>query len=271
MKTRKEISILICESLQAQKEALKAQYKNSKKSVGFFYLDDLLPQDFAKEIHENFPKIEETVKRKSIRENKYVAFQMNKFHPLLEEVIYAFQEQNVVDLISEICEVSSILPDKSLYAGGLSLMKKDNFLNPHLDNSHDKDRNLWRVFNLLYYVTPNWKIENGGNLALWPKGLKNEQITIASKFNRLVVMATQQNSWHGVSKVKSENTRCCVSNYYFSESSLLKEDAFHVTTFRGNPSEKIKDKVLRVDNFVRSSLRKVFKKGVRENPHQYKK
>ena len=250
---------------------MKTQFQETNAEIGFFYLDDLLPKELALEVHAIFPKLEETVHRKNIRENKYVAYQMNKFHPLLEEIIYAFQAPEVVDLIGAICDTKPLVPDQFLYAGGLSLMNKDNFLNPHLDNSHDKDRNLWRVFNLLYYITPDWKLENGGNLELWPQGLAHSQTTIASKFNRLVVMATHQKSWHSVSKVLTRETRCCISNYYFSEAPLLAEDVFHVTTFRGNPSEKIKDKILQADNFVRGSLRKMFKKGVRENPHQYKK
>ena len=174
-------------------------------------------------------------------------------------------------MISKICSVDDLEPDTHLYAGGISMMEKDNFLNPHLDNSHDKDVNKWRVFNLLFYVTPDWKLENGGNLELWPNGVKENQITIESKFNRLAVMATHQKSWHSVSKVASNKVRCCISNYYFSEKPLQDSDSFHVTTFRGRPEENSKDIILRVDNFLRGSLRKIFKKGVRENKHQYKK
>jgi len=150
-------------------------------------------------------------------------------------------------------------------------MKKDNFLILHFDNFHDKDRNRWGVLNLLYYTTPNWELENGGNLKLWPKGLKEEPTTILSKFNRLVVMTTHQKSWHSVNKVTKDATRCCVSNYYFSDEPILESDSFNVTTFRGRSSEKVKDVILQVDNNLRSGLRKIFKKGVRENPHQYKK
>ncbi len=103
---------------------------------------------------------------------------MNQFDPVLEELIHAFQESNVVDLIRETCQIDCLEPDVSLYAGGLSLMKKDNFLNPHLDNSCDKDLNCWRVLNLLYYVTPNWKLQDGENLELWPNGLKSDPITL---------------------------------------------------------------------------------------------
>jgi hypothetical protein len=41
--------------------------------------------------------------------------------------------------------------------------------------------------------------------------------------------------------------------------------------FRGRSSQKITDVLLRIDNGLRKTLRKLFKKGIRENPHQYKK
>lgn len=271
MLNRKEIALLISEKLTSEKESLQNLYNKSVDNIGYFYIDDLLPEELVNNIYENFPKLSETKRRKNIRENKYIAYQMNKYHPLLEEVIYAFQENSVVNCIADICSSPNILPDDNLYAGGLSLMAKNNHLSPHLDNSHDKDRRLWRVFNLLFYVTPNWKLENGGNLELWNKGLQDKPLEIISKYNRLVVMATHHNSWHSVNKVLIDDVRCCVSNYYFSKKPLISNDNFHVTTFRARPSEIFRDVILRMDNKLRASVRKIFKKGIRENPHQYKK
>ena len=268
---RDKLAEIIFQNISNKKESLKKQFLKNSGKIGFFYLDNLLPEEIVLSIYKNFPELNNTVKRDSIRELKYTAFQMDKYDAILEEVTYAFQDKKVVNLVADICGVEEVFADANLYAGGLSLMAKDNFLNPHLDNSHDKDRNRWRVLNLLFYVTPDWKINYGGNLEVWPNGLKEKQITLESKFNRLVVMATHQNSWHSVSKVQVDKVRCCVSNYYFSEKPLLPSDTFHVTTFRGRPKEKLKDFVLQIDNGIRSTLRKVFKKGVRENPHQYKK
>ena len=268
---RKYIAELIAIQLNANKNVLKEQFLQNKETIGYFYLDNLLPNELVHQIHESFPKLEETVKKKNIREYKYLAYQMDAYNHLLEEVIYAFQEEKVVNLVSEICDIENLMPDSNLYAGGLSLMANKNYLNPHLDNSHDKDRNLWRVLNLLYYVTPNWKVENGGNLELWQEGLKKEKTTVVSKFNRLVVMATHQNSWHSVSKVHVDDIRCCVSNYYFSNKPLLATDNFHVTSFRAEKGQKIKDLLLQFDTKVRGGIRAFFKKGIRENPHEYKK
>lgn len=268
---REAISKLIYQNIKDHQLQLKKQFLTSKNQIGFFYLDDLLPEEIALQIYNYFPDLKNTVERKSLRERKFTAYQMNAYHSLLEEVVFAFQDKKVVQLISEICGIKELLPDAHLYAGGVSLMTKGSFLNPHLDNSHDRDRENWRVLNLLYYVTPDWEPANGGNLEIWPKGLQREQITIESKFNRLVVTATHQNSWHSVSKIVENKVRCCVSNYYFSKEPLLPTDTFHVTTFRGWPTEKLKDVLLQIDNKIRSSVRFLFKKGVRENPHQYKK
>ncbi len=270
---RQDIIDLIYLKLVENKKNLEDQFRTSKDSIGSFFIDDLLPEDIAKRIYQTFPSTDNTnvVLHKNIREFKYVAYQMNKFDSLLEDVIYAFQDKKIVNLIGEICGKQDILPDEHLYAGGVSLMKKGHYLHPHLDNSHDKDRNRWRVFNLLYYVTPDWHIDYGGNLELWPKGITDNPITVESKFNRLVLMVTHQNSWHSVSKVEVDKVRCCVSNYYFSHSPILPSDRFHVTTFRGRPKQYLLDMVLKSDSTIRGLLRKFFKKGIRENPHQYKK
>lgn len=267
----REISKLIYNKISAVKEDLLRQFHESKSRIGYFFIDDLLPEDLAKKCFEVFPNPVEMRCLKNLREHKHVSAQMNKHHELLEKVIYAFQEEKVVKLIGEICDVDSIYADESLYAGGLSLMAKDNFLHPHLDNSHDAERERWRVLNLLYYVTPNWGTNNGGHLELWPNGPKKKPIVIESKFNRLVVMATHDKSWHSVNKVVVNGNRCCISNYYFSDVPLNETDRFHVTKFRGRPEDTFTNLILDFDTNLRTLIRKVFKKGIRKNPHIYRK
>lgn len=269
--TRKDLSDLIFSKIEKNQDILSKQFEDSKNKIGFFYVDDLLPEEIAFRIHDNFPKASEMVLKKSIRENKYIAAQMNLYHPILEDIIYAFQEEKIVKLIAKICNIKEAFPDDKLYAGGISLMSENQFLNPHLDNSHDKDRERWRVLNLLYYVTPGWDLKNGGNLELWPDGLDENPITIESKFNRLAVMATHNHSLHSVSPIVVDKERKCVSNYYFSNEPLESSDTFHVTSFRGRPENKITDIILKTDTWLRMNLRKIFKKGIKENPHYYKK
>lgn len=268
--TIQEIADLIFLRIQENKAELKKTYQATKNDIGYFFVDELLPEDLALGCYNAFPDSNQMRQLKSIREYKHVSAQMDKHSELLEKVIYAFQDEKILQIMADICEIESLEADPNLYAGGISLMKKDNFLNPHLDNSHDAVRKRWRVLNLLYYVSPDWKSNFGGHLELWPNGPKSNPIVIESKFNRLVVMATHATSWHSVNKVEVDYRRCCISNYFFSKNPLKETDKFHVTKFRGRPNQFFTNIILDLDSALRMTIRKFFKKGIRENPHVYK-
>lgn len=268
---RRSLADLILKRLDAAQGDLRAQFVASEPDIGYFHIDDVLPVEVASAIHAAFPAPETMTLKNSLRERKLIAAQMNRYNPILEEAIYAFQDARVVEALRGICGMASAYPDENLYAGGISMMTECHFLNPHIDNSHDKDRDRWRVLNLLYYVSPDWKLANGGNLELWPHGLDSPAITVESKFNRLVVMATHGRSLHSVSPIRVDRARCCVSNYYFSDEPLRNDDEFHVTSFRGRPEQPVRDTILRADAAARGMVRKLFPKGVRENPHVYKR
>lgn len=268
--SRQALSRFIVARLAAVKDQLHADFTQPGR-IASCYVDDLLPEEIAREIYAAFPDPTQMAERRSIREYKKVAAQMDQYHPLLEEIIYAFQEPEVVKLVEEITGIPEMQPDELLYAGGISLMGKGNFLNPHLDNSHDNDRKLYRVLNLLYYVTPEWQEANGGNLELWDHGPDQPQRTIVSKFNRLALMITNRSSIHSVSKVVADGNRCCVSNYYFATKPADPKEYFHVTSFYGRPEEPIKKVVLKADREVRNLLRKVVGKPVHQTKHIYRK
>ena len=261
---------LILEKLTTQKEILKKEFNKSGR-INSCVIDDLLPEEIANEIYEAFPSPEEMKVYKSLRENKRIAAQMDLYDPLLEEAVFAFQDPRIVKIVEEITGLKEMIPDEHLYAGGISLMATGNFLNPHLDNSHDNDRRHYRVLNLLYYCTPNWDLENGGNLELWDNGMNKPQRVIHSKFNRLVLMITNKSSIHSVSKVVAQGKRCCVSNYYFSEKPAEANEYFHVTSFYGRPEEPVKNVFLRLDAFLRQSIRIITGKRVVKTKHIYKK
>ena len=268
--TRSLMAKAISERLDHEMQRAQQQWQ-ANRTIGHFVIDDLLPSSWARAIHDAFPAAREMVLKKSLRELKYVAAQMDKYQVLLEDALYAFQEPVVVGRIQQITGLRDLEPDGLLYAGGISLMAPGHFLNPHVDNSHDKFRQRYRVLNLLYYVSPAWQLQNGCNLELWMDGPAGAPTVIESRFNRLVVMVTHQRSWHSVSRNLSSANRCCVSNYYFSKHPVGDGHYFHVTSFRGRPEQRIRDLVLRADILLRSAIRTVFPKGIRENPHFYRK
>lgn len=252
----------ICERLRQDKDVLKEQFSHNDNEIKTRYLviDNLLPNELAHNIYSVFPATNQMRRIKSFREEKYTFKRLEETPNLLKDITFAIQSPEVVRLVEDITLISKQEPDISLYAGGLSSMVKGDFLNPHLDNSHDSHRKRYRTLNLLYYVTPDWKVEYGGNLELWDKNVK-KCITIPSNFNRLVIMETNRSSWHSVSPVKHDGKRCCVSNYYFSDISPEGIEYFNVTSFSARPEQKFRRVRACVDNYLRNAIRYIKKGG----------
>ena len=265
---RRILGALLVDRVSRLKDDLRRQFLESGR-VNTYVIDGTFPDSVARQVGESFPGESEMARRASLREKKYVSSQMNRHDPLLEEVVYAFQDAGFIELLGEITGLTGLEPDPELYASGLSLMAQGDFLNPHLDNSHDRNRERYRVLNVLYYVSPDWEPEYGGSLELWDEGPRGKPRTISSQFNRTVCIITHPESWHSVNAVRVNRRRCCISNYYFSPEPALATPYFHVTSFRGRPGQPVLDLALRMDSAVRSAVRFVFPRGLFPVWHVY--
>lgn len=258
---REELVKLILERLEKEAGAIKSDFHADKGiKTRFTAIDDFFPKEVARKIYEAFPPFEKMRLLDSFREKKYTSKDFDHFDPLMKDATFAFQDERVLRKVAELTGIEDPKGDPHLYAGGLSAMVKGHFLNPHIDNSHEYEQKYYRVLNLLYYCTPDWKPENGGNLELWDEEV-TEAVEIPSLFNRLVLMATNDKSFHSVNEVKADGARCCVSNYYFSPHSPNGYETSHVTYFQARPEQKIRRLVTKVDSDIRTALRKVVKKG----------
>lgn len=244
--SRAEMSRLIAERLERDQAALRQQWQ-SARPFRYFVVDDLLPAATARAIGDAYPSPASLQLRSSLRERKRVGVKVDQYAPIVGDALFCFHAQPIVEAVAAITGIQKMSSDPSLYASGISVMGKDDFLNPHLDNSHDGDRKRYRVLNLLYYVAPDWSLGNGGNLELWDRDVR-QATTVEAKFNRLAVMETHQLSWHSVNKVRVDRSRRCVSNYYFSEQSPTGIPYQNVTTFTGRPEEPLKRLVLKVSD-----------------------
>jgi Rps23 Pro-64 3,4-dihydroxylase Tpa1-like proline 4-hydroxylase len=257
-----ELIKLIQKKIEKNSDFICEQWKNPiGTKTRHFILDDFLPNNIAMSIYNSFPKSGEGFRStKTFREKKKTSAELSSHDSILASITYAIQDHIIVDKIAELTDFENLSPDPNLYAGGLSMMFKGDFLNPHIDNSHDSERNKFRRLNLLYYVTPNWVVENGGNLELWDDSRQIPK-TLTAAFNRLIVMETNKTSWHSVSPVLVNNQRCCVSNYFFSDKSPDGSEYFHVTSFSGRPDEHVKRIYGILDNGLRNIFSSIFKIG----------
>jgi Rps23 Pro-64 3,4-dihydroxylase Tpa1-like proline 4-hydroxylase len=251
-----DLVTLMVNRIESSKLVIQKHWFDCSTGTKYFILEDFLPSDIAMEVFNAFPRDRETfLKRKSFREQKSTLADLDAQPKILSDITNAFQEQEVIQAISDVVNMRALESDPSLYAGGLSMMFNHDFLKPHIDNSHDGSRSRYRRLNLLYYVSPNWTLENGANFELWDSKVQNNN-TLISKFNRLIVMETNSKSWHSVSQSKVEQARCCISSYYFSKESPSGSDYFHVTSFMGRPGETGKRLRHLIDNFLRQTVSK---------------
>lgn len=258
---RDELVQLILRRIEKDSEAIRNDFRTEKGvPTRFAAVDDLFPSEIAVQIAEAFPPGREMRFLDSFRERKYTSKSLTAFDPLIAECTFAFQDERVVQRISELTGIRDAVGDPHLYAGGISAMGRGHFLNPHLDNSHDGERRRYRVLNLLYYISPDWKSEYGGNLELWDEKVK-QRVEIPSLFNRLVLMATNDRSWHSVNEVRADMERRCISNYYFSPHSPNGYETFHVTYFMARPEQKFRRIVTRLDSDMRTLMRRFKKDG----------
>jgi Rps23 Pro-64 3,4-dihydroxylase Tpa1-like proline 4-hydroxylase len=262
--TREDLTAMIVERLEQDLDALRQDFNTPKGAVPTRHtaIDNLLPEAIAREIYEAFPTLEEMRLMSSFREQKYTSKSFEKFNPLLLDISLAIQAPEVIATVEKITGVKDMVGDPHFYAGGLSAMAHGHYLNPHIDNSHDHERKHYRVLNLLYYITPDWKPENGGNLELWDNKVR-EVVEIPSLFNRLVLMETNEQSWHSVNEVKIEGKRCCVSNYYFSPHTPNNgRETFHITFFQARPEQPVRRLLSTADGYLRTFTRKFVKEGL---------
>ncbi len=258
---KKQIVEHIYNRLYENKEFLMKSFMSNSDltSTKYCVLDGLLPEDLTRKTYINLPQDDMWIGRDTFRERKLTYAKLDELSsPLPAMVTDSFHDQKILNIVGEIVKIKDLKADKSLYAGGLSKMNKSHFLNPHIDNSHNANRSSYRRLNLLFYVTPDIDENDGGNFELWDNNVK-KPLKIPSKFNRLVIMETTPTSWHSVDSVKNDISRCCVSNYYFTKDSPLKDDYYHVTSFTGRPHQTWQRLYGIVDNYMRQKVATVLK------------
>jgi Rps23 Pro-64 3,4-dihydroxylase Tpa1-like proline 4-hydroxylase len=258
---RAAIADYVTRKLEASLDEYKRDYQTAKPHLAtrFVSIPSLLPDELAQQIYREFPEPGSMRRMASMHERKYTSKKLRS-SPIVEACTFAFHDPRVVKAVEQITGSKALIPDERLYAGGISSMERGDYLHPHIDNSHDSERRLYRRLNLLYYVTPDWQVSNGGNLELWDDAVR-ERVTIPSSFNTLVIMETNKRSWHSVSEIRADQLRCCVSNYYFSRESPDGADYFHITFFSAPPEKPVRRALARVDGYARTLLRRVRKTG----------
>ena len=103
-----------------------------------------------------------------------------------------------LEWLSGLTGFKDLIVDPELDRAGLHKIKKNGYLNVHTDEqSHTKHKYWKRRLNLLLYLSSDYEKSWGGNLELWDHKSKRLIESISPEFNRCVIFATDNKSYHG--------------------------------------------------------------------------
>lgn len=222
-------------------------------------IDEFLDRELATTAFETFPKMEEMDLLKDFRQIKAQDPKISKFHTIFSEIIFQhLHSPRFVEILSRITGITQLTADAQLYAAGLAQGANGSFLNVHIDNSSHPVTKYYRRLNLLLYLNKNWSEDKGGHLELWSPDM-SESTAILPIFNRMVIFATDKQSWHGHRLVNTPDgdTRKSINIYYFTEQSPDGQDYYHITSFKARKNEIVNKVLYPVDNMIRTVVRNV--------------
>jgi hypothetical protein len=139
--------------------------------------------------------------------------------------------------LSCVTKIPDLLYDPFYLGGGTHNNRKGMSLNAHVDfNFHPSER--WhRRLNMLVYLNQEWQSQWGGSLALYkdPQVSGVADVKITPIFNRCVIFATTEKSWHGFDLIAppdthADITRKSIALYFYTRERPAVETASRHTT-----------------------------------------
>jgi hypothetical protein len=233
------------------REALRQSVRDARP-FPFLVIDGFLDDEFANRVHDAFPSFAEASTMgmgfNAVNEKgKVQVTDARKFAEPIAELNQALATPEFLDLMSYVFEIPSLLADDELVGGGMHQTGPRGRLDVHVDFNYIAERQLHRRLNILIYLNKDWRPEWGGNIELWDKDVKVCHHSLEPIFNRCVVFATHETSYHGVTAVKcpdGRSRRSFAAYYYTKEAPAGWDGSVHSTNFRARPNEVVKGRVL---------------------------
>lgn len=117
--------------------------------------------------------------------------------------------------IGELTGIEGTFGDWNCHGAGLHAMPPGAKLGVHLDSDHHPQTGWVRAANAVLYVNRQWEADWGGEFELY--GTHGERCLkrIGPRFNRLVLFAPSDVSYHAVSEVRGEEARKTLTVFFW--------------------------------------------------------
>ena len=212
-----------------------------------FVVENFLDETFARQLLAEFPTFDEArakdengrVGRKAARED------LPRLSPSYAALDKIFSSRQFLDWMSYVTEIPNLIYDPAYVGGGTHENLTGQDMSVHVDFNYHPHEGWHRRINALLYLNPEWEESWGGALELWKnpwdQPAKNQIRKLAPVWNRLVVFATSEESWHGFEKVMIPEgapvgSRKSIAIYLYSKERPKHETrAMHSTIYYERP------------------------------------
>ncbi len=245
------------------------EHVRNAKPFPFFCIDGFLEPEVAAQIVETLPSFEQasTVGKSFSTVNEHGKIQVTDPAQFAEPVMRLYEalaSLKWLNWLSYVMDIPNLVADSTLNGGGIHVTGPRGHLDVHVDFNYIKEMELHRRINILVYFNKNWREEWGENVELWDKDVKSCHHSLSPIFNRCVVFATSDSSYHGVTAVTCPNgnaRKSFAAYYYTKEPPPDWTGEYHSTIFKARPDERMKGMLLmpaeKIKRAVRSKMRKL--------------
>ncbi|MCX4705085.1 2OG-Fe(II) oxygenase [Streptomyces sp. NBC_01352] len=207
-------------------------------------LDDFLPEWVLDTVLSEFPKPGEVPWKTFERAtSKKLASEGDAFFgEFTRHLLTQFNSATFLGFLERLTGIDGLVPDPYFEGGGLHQIERGGFLKVHADfNWHEKLR-LDRRLNVIVYLNKDWEESYGGALELWDRKMTHAVADVLPVFNRFVVFATTDFSYHGHPDPLAcppDRTRRSLALYYYTNGRPAEErSSQHSTVYQARPGER---------------------------------
>lgn len=119
------------------------------------------------------------------------------FPPYLQKYFDFINSGPFLRLMTRLTGIEALLPDPTLYGGGLHVVSGQGFFDLHIDFQHHPTTLLTNRLAIITYLNDEWDQTCGGNLELWAMNPARRVVEIIPHFGRTVLMEQSAIAAHG--------------------------------------------------------------------------
>jgi hypothetical protein len=207
-------------------------------------LDDFLPEWVLDNVLTEFPKPGEVPWKKfdKATSKKLASEGDTLFGEFTRHLLAQFNSAVFLGFLERLTGIDGLVPDPYFEGGGLHQIERDGFLKVHADFNWQPKLRLDRRLNAIAYLNRDWQESYGGALELWDRNMTHAERKVLPVFNRFVVFATTDYSYHGHPEPLTcppDRTRRSLALYYYTNGRPAEEiTAEHSTLYRSRPGER---------------------------------